>query len=238
MLVLEACAQRGATPNTNAATARVLHRLGIELVRERSAGCCGAVSHHLAAVDEGRDAMRRNIDAWWPHVEAGAEAVVITASGCGAMVKDYGHALRDDPAYAEKAARIAALAKDIGEVLAAEELAPLRVRPPAEPVAFHAPCSLQHGEKLPGVVESILTKLGFDLVPVADAHLCCGSAGTYSILQPGLSVRLLENKLAALQAGNPAVIATANIGCQLHLETRASRPVVHWIELVDRAMAE
>ena len=236
MLVLEGCAQRTATPGTNAAAARVLSRLGIELVRPDGAGCCGAVSHHLAAVDEGLDAMRRNIDAWWPHIEKGAEALVITASGCGAMVKDYGHALREDAAYADKAARVAALAKDISEVLTAEALASLGVDGAGRRIAFHAPCTLQHGQKLGGTVETLLTRLGFDLAPVTDAHLCCGSAGTYSVLQPELAGRLLENKLATLEAGSPELIATANIGCQLHLETRAARPVLHWIELVDQAM--
>ena len=238
MLVLEGCAQRAATPATNAAAARVLHRLGIELVREGSAGCCGAVGYHLAALDEGLDAMRRNIDAWWPHIENGAEAVIITASGCGAMVKDYGHALKDDPAYAEKAARVAALAKDISEVLTGEALAARGVDGGGRRIAFHAPCTLQHGQKLGGVVEALLTQLGFDLAPVADAHLCCGSAGTYSVLQPRLAGRLLENKLASLEAASPELIATANVGCQLHLETRAGRPVVHWIELIDQSMGD
>jgi glycolate oxidase iron-sulfur subunit len=236
MLVLEGCAQKAATPNTNAAAARVLERLGISLIRETSAGCCGAVSYHLSAQVEGLNAMRRNIDAWWPHIEEGAEAIIITASGCGAMVKDYGQALKDDPAYAEKAVRISAMAKDICEVLASEDLAPLHINGAGKRIAFQSPCSLQHGQKLPGVVENILQRLGFELTPIADGHLCCGSAGTYSVLQPELSGQLLVNKLSALEAGRPELIATANIGCQLHFETKANLPVKHWIELIDETM--
>jgi glycolate oxidase iron-sulfur subunit len=236
MLALEGCAQKAATPNTNAAAARVLERLGISLIRETSAGCCGAVSYHLSAQVEGLNAMRRNIDAWWPHIEEGAEAIIITASGCGAMVKDYGQALKDDPAYAEKAVRISAMAKDICEVLGSEDLAPLHINGAGKRIAFQSPCSLQHGQKLSGVVENILQRLGFNLTPIADGHLCCGSAGTYSVLQPELSGQLLVNKLSALEAGRPELIATANIGCQLHLETKASLPVKHWIELIDETM--
>ena len=236
MLVLEGCAQKAATPNTNAACARVLDRLGISLIREPSAGCCGAVSYHLSAQEEGLNAMRRNIDAWMPHIEKGAEAILISASGCGAMVKEYGLALKDDPEYAEKAARISALARDVGELLASEDLSPLGIDGNGRRVAFQSPCTLQHGQKLAGVVEAILQRLGFKLTPVADGHLCCGSAGTYSLLQSELSSELLENKLQSLEAGDPELIATANIGCQLHLETRSRHPVKHWIELLDEAM--
>ena len=236
MLVLEGCAQKAATPNTNAATARVLDRLGISLIREASAGCCGAVSYHLSAHDEGLDAMRRNIDAWWPHLENGAESIIITASGCGAMVKDYGEVLKNDPAYADKAARISASARDICEVLAREDLAPLQINGAGKRIAFQSPCTLQHGQKLAGVIESILERLDFSLTPVADSHLCCGSAGTYSILQSEISRQLLDNKLASLEQGEPELIATANIGCQLHLETKANLPVKHWIELLDESM--
>ncbi len=236
MLVLEGCAQKAATPNTNAAAARLLDRLDISLISEPRAGCCGAVSHHLSAEEEALTAMRRNIDAWWPHIEAGAEAIVISASGCGAVVKEYGHLLRNDPAYAEKAARVSALAKDVGEVLTVEDLGPLGIDGHGRPIAFHAPCTLQHGQKLPGLVEGILIKLNFRLAQVADSHLCCGSAGTYSILQPELSQRLLTQKLTHLSAGSPDLIATANIGCQLHLASQSSIPVRHWIELLDEAL--
>jgi len=238
MLVLEGCAQSVATPATNAATARVLDRLGITLVTPRGAGCCGAVSQHLAAPAEALGFVRRNIDAWWPHIEAGAEAIIITASGCGAMVKEYGHLLKDDPDYADKAARVTALAEDIAEVLRDEPLPKERLQPRPRKIAFQSPCTLQHGQQLAGVVEGILTRAGFTLTPVADAHLCCGSAGTYSILQPGLSQQLRDNKLAALGKGAPEVIATANAGCQLHLATGTDTPVRHWIELLDEAFAD
>ncbi len=232
MLVLEACAQPSATPNVNGAAARVLDRLGIQLKAAKEAGCCGAVAHHLSDHDRGFDAVKRNIDAWWPLIEQGAEAIVITASGCGVMVKEYGHLLADDPLYAEKAQRVSEMAKDISEVLVNEDLGGLKVRG-AKTLAFHSPCTLQHGQKLNGLTESILRELGFDLKPVADSHLCCGSAGTYSILQPDLSKRLLKNKVKALEATGAPTIATANVGCQLHLSTGANTPVKHWIELVD-----
>ncbi len=236
MLVLEGCVQSVATPETNAAAARVLNKLGIQLINAAKAGCCGAVSHHLSAHEEGLDFMRRNIDAWWPHIEAGAEAIVITASGCGAVVKDYGYLLKGDPGYANKAARVAELAKDIGEILRDEVFPAERIKPSHRKIAFHSPCTLQHGQQLDGTVESILENAGFTLTRVADKHLCCGSAGTYSILQPGLSQQLLDNKLKALEADAPEVIATANIGCQLHLASKAGRPVKHWIEILDESM--
>jgi glycolate oxidase iron-sulfur subunit len=236
MLVLRGCVQSVATPGTNAASARVLDRLGIELIEADRGVCCGAVSHHLSAQEEGHDYMRRNIDAWWPYIEEGAEAIVVTASGCGAMVKDYGHLLQHDPAYADKARNVSKLARDIGEVLRNEPLPALDSARMPRSVAFHSPCTLQHGQQLNGVVESILARAGFRLTAVADAHLCCGSAGTYSILQPTLSRQLLRNKLDSLQRGSPDVIATANIGCQLHLTSGTDTPVRHWIELLDEAM--
>lgn len=232
MVVLEACAQPSATPNVNAAAARVLDRLGIQLIAAKEAGCCGAVAHHLSDHDRSYDAVKQNIDAWWPLIEQGAEAIVITASGCGVMVKEYGHLLADDPLYAEKAQRVSELAKDISEVLVKEDLGGLKVRG-AKTLAFHSPCTLQHGQKLNGLTERVLRELGFDLKPVADSHLCCGSAGTYSILQPDLSKRLLKNKVKALEATGAPTIATANVGCQLHLSAGANTPVKHWIELVD-----
>jgi glycolate oxidase iron-sulfur subunit len=233
MLVLDGCVQPSLAPAINAAAARVLDRLGISLVQTPGAGCCGAVSYHLTVQEEGLDFMRRLIDAWWPHIEAGAEAIVMTASGCGAVVKEYGHLLRGDPAYAEKATRVAAMTRDIGEILADADLSTLSCH--RRRVAFQSPCTLQHGQQLNGVVERVLGKLGFELTPVPDAHLCCGSAGTYSILQERLSQRLLANKLEALTSGGPELIATANIGCLAHLKSRAEIPVVHWIELLGSA---
>ena len=242
MLVLEGCAQPSLAPATNAATARVLDRLGITLVRARATGCCGAVSFHLNAQDEALDAMRRNIDAWWPHLEGGAEKIVITASGCGVMVKDYAHALMHDTAYAEKAKRASELACDVSDVIIAEQAAlKTRLTPHAsrltQKIAFHAPCTLQHGLKKKGAVETLLTELGFTLTPVVDAHLCCGSSGTYSILQPELSRQLRDNKIAALEQGAPQAILIANIGCQSHLQSATSLPVRHWIEALDDLLA-
>ena len=241
MLVLGGCVQPSMAPSINAAAMRVLDRLGITLVDVPQAGCCGAVAYHLNYQEDGLDAARRNIDAWWPHVEGGAEAIVITASGCGTMVKDYGHLLREDADYAQKAARISALARDVSEVVAAERTALAGRFPsaaPAQPnIAFQSPCSLQHGQKITGVVEAILKDAGYTLTAVPDAHLCCGSAGTYSILKPELSRRLLQGKVRALKSGKPSAIATANIGCLSHIQSATELPVRHWIELVDERLA-
>ncbi len=234
MLVLDGCVQPGIAPNINAAAARVLDRLGISLVRAPGAGCCGALSYHLDAQAEGLQFMRRLVDAWWPSVAAGVEAIVITASGCGTLVKDYGRLLQDDPDYREKAARIAALTRDIGEILAEQDVAALSINP-GRRIAFHIPCSLQHGQQLGGVVEGVLRRLGFTLIPVAEPHLCCGASGTYALLQPALAMPLRENRLSALEAGNPELIATANIGCLAHLQAGCRLPVQHWIEVVDEA---
>ncbi|MFW3615944.1 glycolate oxidase subunit GlcF [Billgrantia antri] len=235
MLILEGCVQPGLSPNTNAATARVLDRLGIGLTPVAEAGCCGAVDFHLNAQDDGRARARANIDAWWPHIEAGAEAIVQTASGCGAFVKEYVDILKDDPAYADKARRVSELAKDLVEVLREEDLQGLKVDA-GRRLAFHCPCTLQHAQRLGGAVEGVLIKLGFTLTQVQDAHLCCGSAGTYSITQPELATQLRDNKLNALEAGNPETIVTANIGCQTHLNGAGRTPVRHWIEIVDDAL--
>jgi len=239
MLVLEGCVQPALAPATNAAAARVLNRLGVSLLSAAQAGCCGAVSYHLNAQADGLDYMRRNIDAWWPYVEQGAEAVVMTASGCGAMVKEYGHLLRHDAAYAAKAEKISALTRDLSEILVAEKENIYRLLKPAPrgKVAFHSPCTLQHGQKIVGVIEELLGTAGFELTAVADKHLCCGSAGTYSILQKELSQRLLRNKLAALSSGKPVQIVSANIGCQIHLQSGTDIPVKHWIELIEEALA-
>jgi glycolate oxidase iron-sulfur subunit len=238
MLALAGCVQPSMAPSINAAAARVLDRLGISLVEAQSAGCCGAVTFHLNYQRDALAYVKANIDAWWPHVEAGAEAIVITASGCGTMVADYAHQLRDDPAYAAKAARISALAKDVSEIVAAERGAlqgAIRAAP-GRRIAFHSPCSLQHGLKIRGLVESLLADAGFTLTPVPDAHLCCGSAGTYSLLQPALSRELLANKVRALESGAPELVATANIGCLSHIQSGTALPLRHWIEVLDDAM--
>jgi glycolate oxidase iron-sulfur subunit len=231
MVALAGCVQPALAPDTNAAAARLLDRLGISLVEAPTAGCCGALRFHLNFQAEGRDDMRRVIDAWWPHVEQGVEALVMTATGCGAVVREYGHHLKDDPAYAAKARRISALTRDLSEVIAAEAgaLAPLVARAPRPRIAFHPPCSLQHWQGLRGVAEGLLAQLGYELTPVPDAHACCGSAGTYSITQPALAEPLKAQKLAALQSGMPEAILTANVGCQAHLATAANVPVRHWV---------
>jgi glycolate oxidase iron-sulfur subunit len=241
VLMLKNCAEPTLTPAAVGAAIRVLDAAGIEVVHA-GGGCCGAVSEHLAAAEEARAFMRRNIDAWWPHLApdaaAPAEAIVITASGCGAMVKDYGHHLAHDLAYAEKAARVSALARDPSELLGPDDLARLPSpfdRGVPRRIAFHPPCTLQHGQRLMGRVEGLLRDVGFELTPVRDAHSCCGSAGTYSILQGELSGQLRTRKLDALQQGAPVLIATANVGCQTHLAAAADVPVVHWLELFDPA---
>jgi glycolate oxidase iron-sulfur subunit len=239
MLLLDGCVQPSMAPNINSATARVLDALGIELKRAPQAGCCGAIRYHLDDHEGGLNDMRRNIDAWWPLVEQGAEAIVMTASGCGLAVKDYGRLLAHDPAYAERARRISALTRDISEIVSESETAlrQLLSGKPARPVAFHSPCTLQHGQQIRGKVESILRCAGVQLQPCADSHLCCGSAGTYSVLQPELSQRLRDDKLAKLEAGNPALIVSANVGCITHLQGGTATPVRHWIELIDAVLA-
>ena len=245
MLVLEGCVQPALAPSINAASARVLDQLGISLISAPKAGCCGAIPHHLNDMAESHLFIKRNIDAWWPYVEAGAEAIVVTASGCGTMVAEYGHILRHDAAYAEKAMRVSSMFRDVSQVIAGESgrlsamLAAKRLVPVK--VAFHSPCSLQHGLKIKGVVESLLRDAGCDLTVVPDGHLCCGSAGTYSLLQPELSQQLLANKVKALESGAPGMVVTANIGCLVHIEAglRASAdlPIRHWIELIDERLA-
>lgn len=234
MLILEGCVQPSLSPNTNAAAVRVLDKLGISVQAVSEAGCCGAVDYHLDAQQAGLERARRNIDAWWPQLSAGAEAIIQTASGCGAFVKEYGYMLRDDPDYAEKAQRVSEKALDLFEVLAREDLEALRIQD-AGKTAFHCPCTLQHAQRLGGVAQEVLTRLGFDLTAVPDAHLCCGSAGTYSVTQPELSKRLRDNKLDALESGRPDRIVTANIGCQVHLDGAGRTPVQHWVEVVDTA---
>ena len=233
VVALAGCAQPSATPNTNAAAARVLDRLGITMVEAPKAGCCGAVNHHLSEHEIALNVMRRNIDAWWPAIEAGAEAIVMTASGCGAMVQDYGHLLKDDPVYAKKAEKVSELCTDLGAFLLKQDLEKLKVTGNPGKVAFHCPCTLQHAMHESGTVDQVLRKAGIELAQTKDKHICCGSAGTYSILQPELSQRLLKNKLEALTIDKPDRIVTANIGCQMHLETKSQVPVQHWIELLD-----
>ena len=240
MLVLAGCVQPAMAPNINAATARVLDALGIQLIDAPQAGCCGAVRFHMNDQDGGRADMRRNVDAWWPYVEGGrVEAIVMTASGCGVTVKDYGHLLAHDATYAAKAARISALTKDLSEVMCdfEGEIAARLAGRIHERVAFHPPCTLQHGQQIRGKVEGVLRAAGVDVALCADNHLCCGSAGTYSVLHPEIAHALRDRKLANLEATGAQEYVSANVGCIAHLQSGTTVPVTHWIELVDRALA-
>ncbi len=240
VLLLAGCVQPAMMPNINAATARVLDAAGIQTLVAEGAGCCGALRTHLNDHEGGLADMRRNIDAWWPYVERGeVEAIVMNASGCGVQVKDYGHALARDAAYAGKARRIGELTRDLSELL--PELADAlkdRVRAGASKrLAFHPPCTLQHGQQLRGGVEAQLRELGFEVeVARSESHLCCGSAGTYSVLQPRLATELRDRKLGHLGALEPQAIVSANIGCIQHLQSGTATPVRHWVELLDEAL--
>jgi len=240
VLLLAGCVQPSMAPNIDAATARVLDAVGIQSVVAPKAGCCGAVRFHLNDQDGGKAQMRANVDAWWPQVESGAvEAIVMNASGCGVTVREYGHILKDDAAYAHKARRISELTRDLSELLGeiVEKLQG-RVRPSEGVIAYHPPCTLQHGQKLRGGVETHLRALGFDVqVAGNESHLCCGSAGTYSVLQPELAYPLRDRKLGHLKQLQPAVIASANIGCITHLQSGSDTPVRHWVEILDQALA-
>ena len=239
VLLLEGCVQPSMAPNINAATARVLDAAGIQTVVASEAGCCGAVKFHLNDQAGGLDQMRRNIDAWWPCVERGeVEALVMNASGCGVTVREYGHHLKHDAQYAHKAARISELTRDLSELL--PDLVPAlqeRIRPPAGVLAYHPPCTLQHGQKLRGGVESQLRRLGFDVqVALNESHLCCGSAGTYSVLHPDIATQLRDRKLGHLDALQPSAVLSANIGCITHLQSGTRLPVRHWVEVLDESL--
>jgi len=247
VLLLAGCVQPAMSPNINSATARVLDAIGVQAVMAPKAGCCGAVKFHLNDQDGGKAQMRATIDAWWPHVQgqvgaAGVEAILMNASGCGVTVKDYGHLLADDPAYAAKAARISGLTKDLSEWLP-ELSAQLkgRIKPTAQTVAFHPPCTLQHGQQLRGGVEQHLGALGFQVkLTGCEPHLCCGSAGTYSVLNPELAHQLRDRKLGHLGqtfgTATTDMIVSANIGCITHLQSGTATPVRHWVELLDQAL--
>ncbi len=249
VLLLAGCVQPAMMPNINSATARVLDAAGIQTVIAPKAGCCGAVKFHLNDQDGGKAEMRANIDAWWPYVQpqagsgtAPVEAIVMNASGCGVTVKEYGHILRDEPAYAAKAARISELTRDLSEWLP-ELTGRLRakVKASAQAIAFHPPCTLQHGQQLRGGVEQHLGDMGFNIkVTGCESHLCCGSAGTYSVLNPGLATRLRDRKLGHLGEtfgdAPPDVIVSANMGCITHLQSGTATRVRHWIEVLDEAL--
>ena len=240
VLMLEGCVQPAMSPNINSATARVLDAAGVQVVVAPKAGCCGAVKFHLNDQDGAKEEMRRNIDAWWPHVESGVESIVMNASGCGSMVKDYGHALAGDAQYAAKAERISALTRDLSELLPdlVEHLKD-KVTAKAGQIAFHPPCTLQHGQQLRGGVEQHLGALGFNVKTAScEAHLCCGSAGTYSVLQPEIAYELRDRKLGNLSQMKPEVIVSANIGCITHLQSGTATPVRHWVEVLDEALSQ
>lgn len=231
VLLLSGCVQPALAPNINLATQKVLNKLGIGVIETPQSQCCGAIDHHMSAEEDTLTRVKANIDAWIPYLNTGVEAIISNASGCGVMVKDYAHLLRADSEYAEKAQRIVDATQDIAEFLADEDLSVFE-RIGHREIVFHSPCTLQHGQKRPGLVESTLTRLGFHLHPVADSHLCCGSAGTYSLFQPKLSNELRTRKLTALNAEQPDMIVTANIGCLMHLQKGTDTPVKHWIELL------
>jgi glycolate oxidase iron-sulfur subunit len=241
VILLRGCVQPGMMPQVDQATENVLARLGVQAVVAPRSGCCGAVKQHMDDHDGALGDMRRNIDAWWPMIEAGAEAIVLNASACGAMIKEYGHFLRADPQYAQKAQKVSELAKDLVEYLPtlsdlaekAVKLDPARRTRARAKIAFHPPCTLQHGQQIKGDVEKLLTAFGAHVVPVQDAHLCCGSAGTYSVLQPAIATQLRDRKLANLQQQAPEQILSANVGCLAHLQTGTATPVRHWIEWLD-----
>jgi glycolate oxidase iron-sulfur subunit len=239
MLMLEGCVQPAMAPNINNATRLVLDVLGIEAVVAPKAGCCGAIRQHLTAQEAALVDIKRNIDAWWPYLQKGVEAIVMNASGCGAMVKEYGHLLRDDPAYATKAAQVSSLTKDLAEIVAPMKDLLIGKLSPITPrhVAYHPPCTLQHGQQSRGHVEEILRAAGVDVRLPAESHLCCGSAGTYSVLQPVLAKQLRDRKLGHLKETDAKAIVSANIGCITHLQSGTNLPVMHWIELVAGALA-
>ncbi len=232
MLMLAGCVQPALAPNTNNYAVNLLDRLGIEVIEPGAGLCCGAAAMHTSDPDYAMNQIRRLIDRWWPHIEAGVDAVVVTATGCGTSVQDFGRLLQHDPDYANKAATVSSLHRDLLEVVeaVADEIEPADSR--YRRVAVHTPCSMQHGLGINGRVERLLERAGYVICRVEEAHLCCGSAGTYSMLQPALATQLRANKIAALSVDRPEIIATANIGCQLHLAQGNDVPVVHWIELL------
>ena len=233
IILLQGCVQPALQPNIDRAAAVVLDRLGIEAVRIPQNSCCGGISHHMDAFAEARRYIKANIDSWWPLIDSGqVEAIVSTASGCGVTIREYEHLLADDEAYRLKAARVSSLSRDLSQIASAEAMAGVSTQPPGRRVAFHPPCSLQHGQQVRGHVEAILQALGWELLAFNEPHLCCGSAGTYSILQKNMAEKLRDRKLQHIEVEQPDIIATANIGCLLHLQSGTATPVRHWIELL------
>jgi glycolate oxidase iron-sulfur subunit len=238
VLMLNGCVQPAMAPSIDSATARVLDRFGVQVIVEKRSGCCGAIKHHLNDHEGGLNDIRKNIDAWWPHIEGGVQAIVMNASGCGAMVKDYAHLLRNDPQYANKAKKVTQITFDLIEylpTLSQQIPQSIKLKQPVK-VAFHPPCTLQHGQQIKGQVEALLVACGAQVLPVPDSHLCCGSAGTYSVTQPTLSKQLRDQKLQNLQSGQPDQILSANVGCLTHLQSGTSTPVLHWVEWLDASL--
>ncbi|RKZ49952.1 MAG: glycolate oxidase iron-sulfur subunit [Gammaproteobacteria bacterium] len=235
MILFSGCVQPSLSPETNCATTNLLDKLGIETISSHGEVCCGAINHHMAVDDSGLSFIKNNIDAWWPYIEEGIEAIVISASGCGAMIKDYGYILRNDIDYKDKARQVSMMAKDVGEIIVSEKIEKLRkiIKVSTKSYAFQNPCSLQHGQKIKDDTEVLLKKLGYQIDDIEDANQCCGSAGTYSLLQTELSEKLRRKKISAMEAVKPDVILTANIGCQLHLQQATEIPVKHWIEILE-----
>ncbi len=235
VILVQGCVQPSLSPHTNEAVRAVLARVGIDTISVSAEQCCGAMAYHMDEQSRGLAQARANIDAWWPYIENGAEAIVLSASGCSVFVKDYAQLLRNDPDYAERAKRIVAMIRDVSEILDREDLESLALHR-ASAISWHCPCTAQHGQALDAVTRSVLRRLGFTVPPISDSHLCCGSAGTYSLTQPRLATELRDRKLANLLASQPDSIVTANIGCQVHLSGGTDTPVVHWVELLAREL--
>ncbi|MDQ0347018.1 glycolate oxidase subunit GlcF [Ancylobacter vacuolatus] len=233
--LLDGCAQPVLRPEIDAAAIRLMTRMGVEIVRPIGGGCCGSLTHHMGKEELALANARANVDAWWREIEGeGLDAILVTTSGCGTTIKDYGHMLRTEPAYAERAAKVSALAKDVSEFLAAQEL-PAPVIAPGIRVAYHSACSLQHGQRVRTPPKTLLASVGFTVLEPAEGHLCCGSAGTYNILQPEIAERLRSRKVANIERTEPEVIAAGNIGCMTQIGGGTDLPVVHTVELLDWA---
>lgn len=232
ILLIEGCVQKSLQPAIDIAACNLFDRLRLQTIKVRTAGCCGALNHHLNAEGDAHVQIKANIDNWLPLIESGeVEAITMTASGCGVMIRDYQHVLRNDADYAQKAKTVSQAYLDPIEIVSQQDTSTLQCER-AKRIAFHPPCTLQHGQKISGQVEALLTSLGHELLPFDDSHLCCGSAGTYSITQKALSAQLKRNKLDAIESTDPEVIVTANIGCQTHLQSGSEIPVRHWLELI------
>ncbi|MBL1321796.1 MAG: glycolate oxidase subunit GlcF [Methylophaga sp.] len=231
VLLLTGCVQPSLAPNINHVTKNVLATLGVEVIETAQTECCGALEHHLSAQQKALQQIKNNIDTWSELIGSGVEAIISTASGCGVMVKDYKTLFEQNDPYYQKAVMVSEKTKDIAEYLLEKDLSVLNIK--ANNISYHAPCTLQHGQKLPGIAEKVLAKVGIHVNTITDSHLCCGSAGSYSIFQPTISKQLRKNKLQHLSASNPDTIVTANIGCLMHLSSGTDIPVKHWVELLD-----